>query len=336
VTDGTNPLADVTIKVKQGSATIVETTTNALGQYSVYVSDSQNYNVSASKISYITQTKPITISGNTALDFTLSQTQGCVENWQCTEWSACSGGQQTRACTDLNHCGTAINKPAESQSCSSRGSSGDSYSGRTYSIGALTESGTIVQLRKKDAVIFTYNNEQHKVTIKGMDSDSATILIESPTITTVIKVNEIAKFDLNEDGTKDLQLELKSVTYELINLKFSLASTTAPATIIAKPAEKPSSPKQTSQETPAAPEPEIVEGYKIITMKPYTVYLSYAVLGLIAAAILAVAVVGTIKLIPLIKAKAKAKKRLANNKRDKLRERIIEIEKQLAELKKQI
>jgi len=43
--------------------------------------------------------------------------QSCIENWQCTEWSQCSGGTQTRTCTDLNACGTTVNKPIESQSC---------------------------------------------------------------------------------------------------------------------------------------------------------------------------------------------------------------------------
>jgi hypothetical protein len=41
----------------------------------------------------------------------------CIENWSCSAFSACSGGIQTRICTDLNSCGTTANKPVESQSC---------------------------------------------------------------------------------------------------------------------------------------------------------------------------------------------------------------------------
>jgi len=41
----------------------------------------------------------------------------CVENWQCTEWSECINGTQTRTCTDLNACGTTLNKPEEQRSC---------------------------------------------------------------------------------------------------------------------------------------------------------------------------------------------------------------------------
>lgn len=42
----------------------------------------------------------------------------CSESWTCTDWSSCSGGTQTRTCTDSNNCSTTFNKPAESQSCS--------------------------------------------------------------------------------------------------------------------------------------------------------------------------------------------------------------------------
>ncbi len=45
--------------------------------------------------------------------------EACIENWDCTEWSTCVGGTQTRTCTDLNDCGTIINRPDpfESRSC---------------------------------------------------------------------------------------------------------------------------------------------------------------------------------------------------------------------------
>jgi hypothetical protein len=41
----------------------------------------------------------------------------CTENWSCNDWSSCEAGKQTRTCTDLNNCGTMVNKPAEEQSC---------------------------------------------------------------------------------------------------------------------------------------------------------------------------------------------------------------------------
>lgn len=67
---------------------------------------------------------------NDCLDFvTTNCYQTCIEDWECTEWSACTSGTQTRTCTEQNGCGTADDKPAESQSCSGSGSSSSSSSG---------------------------------------------------------------------------------------------------------------------------------------------------------------------------------------------------------------
>jgi PGF-pre-PGF domain-containing protein len=47
----------------------------------------------------------------------ITVTPTCTENWSCTDWSICVAGTQTRTCTDVNVCGTTINKPVESQTC---------------------------------------------------------------------------------------------------------------------------------------------------------------------------------------------------------------------------
>lgn len=41
----------------------------------------------------------------------------CLENWSCSAWSSCINGSQSRTCTDSNSCGTTINRPSLSQSC---------------------------------------------------------------------------------------------------------------------------------------------------------------------------------------------------------------------------
>jgi len=41
----------------------------------------------------------------------------CTENWSCWGWNACVNGQQTRTCTDSNHCGTVANRPAATKAC---------------------------------------------------------------------------------------------------------------------------------------------------------------------------------------------------------------------------
>lgn len=47
-----------------------------------------------------------------------NSTQACVESWTCTTWSSCTGGAQTRTCTDAHACGTIDDRPSISQSCS--------------------------------------------------------------------------------------------------------------------------------------------------------------------------------------------------------------------------
>lgn len=42
----------------------------------------------------------------------------CMENWTCTNWSACSNGQRIRTCSDSNSCGTTAQKPIEAETCS--------------------------------------------------------------------------------------------------------------------------------------------------------------------------------------------------------------------------
>ncbi len=41
----------------------------------------------------------------------------CTPNWQCGDWQECVDGNQARACTDINNCGTQDGIPATSQAC---------------------------------------------------------------------------------------------------------------------------------------------------------------------------------------------------------------------------
>jgi cysteine-rich repeat protein len=41
----------------------------------------------------------------------------CNPNWECTGWSECYNGVQTRTCEDTNNCGFEYNKPFEQTSC---------------------------------------------------------------------------------------------------------------------------------------------------------------------------------------------------------------------------
>lgn len=58
-------------------------------------------------------------SEESSLSNTDSEIRGaiCGEDWNCTDWSDCVGGNKTRTCSDLNNCGTEENKLSEQQDC---------------------------------------------------------------------------------------------------------------------------------------------------------------------------------------------------------------------------
>lgn len=41
----------------------------------------------------------------------------CIEEWDCTDWSSCSEGLETRSCTELNGCATDAGTPTMSRAC---------------------------------------------------------------------------------------------------------------------------------------------------------------------------------------------------------------------------
>ena len=46
--------------------------------------------------------------------------QSCIENWECSDWSNCSEGEQSRVCNDKNNCNTILVKPEVLRRCESR------------------------------------------------------------------------------------------------------------------------------------------------------------------------------------------------------------------------
>jgi len=44
----------------------------------------------------------------------------CTPSWDCTDWSMCRAGQQTRTCADKNNCGVSTKRPELSQTCTQK------------------------------------------------------------------------------------------------------------------------------------------------------------------------------------------------------------------------
>lgn len=66
--------------------------------------------------------------GRDSVEFSLTQlstahdtfrSPGKIEQWSCGEWSACTNGRQSRACTDANACYFGRNQPFTEQDCTS-------------------------------------------------------------------------------------------------------------------------------------------------------------------------------------------------------------------------
>ncbi|MBW2981464.1 carboxypeptidase regulatory-like domain-containing protein [Candidatus Woesearchaeota archaeon] len=92
IDNASSPLNNVDIIVKQGGATFTQTVTNSAGFYSVNIIDGDSYDITASLVSYDSITSPITISGDTELNFTLTQTITCVDNDGDGYGDGCSAG----------------------------------------------------------------------------------------------------------------------------------------------------------------------------------------------------------------------------------------------------
>lgn len=63
------------------------------------------------------QTTPDTDDDTSYTNKGSSSISVCYPSWECTEWSNCVGGLQSRTCTDLRKCGTTRFKPSTSRDC---------------------------------------------------------------------------------------------------------------------------------------------------------------------------------------------------------------------------
>lgn len=106
-------------------------TLDLTGYYILYVKEGNTNEQIEFKIQNITVGKSSRVGG--AMDTLNLAIGSCVEEWSCNEWSQCSNNFQTRQCNEHNNCGTLLNKPTESQDCSSDG--GNSGGGGSGNVG---------------------------------------------------------------------------------------------------------------------------------------------------------------------------------------------------------
>ncbi len=80
--------------------------------------DSDNQGSSSSGGSGSGSTSSSSSSGGSSYNFNpQSSDSGCVEDWTCTTWSACSSGFKRRSCYDINNCETDNGRPVLVDKC---------------------------------------------------------------------------------------------------------------------------------------------------------------------------------------------------------------------------
>ena len=79
-------------------------------------------------------------------------------------------------------------------------------------------SGTYESLKEKQEVKFEIEDEEHKMIVDSVYSDSVDIIIQSEPIEVNLKIGETKKFDLDGDGKYDLEVKLKNIVNGIPNI----------------------------------------------------------------------------------------------------------------------
>ena len=147
----------------------------------------------------------------TGLQFSGIGEEECTESWSCTSYSTCSGGTQTRTCTDSNSCGTETSKPSESQSCTTTTTgaavSGSAEAGRGGGEkAALTVDQDLIKVLVKKG-----SSLRKSVGIKNTGEIELDVLIDLQNLKGVLSSNEYS-FKLKPREEKIIDLDVLTGT----------------------------------------------------------------------------------------------------------------------------
>lgn len=110
------------------------TTPQLEGRYDVIFYANDSSGSIASALDYFDIATPVTPSSGSGSSSSGSSSSGsllsCSPIWECTGWSICAGGMQTRSCTDSQACPSVLDHPLESRSCENRRANITFISGR--------------------------------------------------------------------------------------------------------------------------------------------------------------------------------------------------------------
>src|SRR3989338_2712271 len=165
----------------------------------------------------------------------VAEPPACDEDWSCADWSSCSGGAQTRICTDVNSCGTNYDKPAEQQSCQISGGGGGGSGGgggggrsRVLGRGTIYQLGEIkgwsegktqtFEIRRNDLITFTFDNRYNTIVLNWIDGARISISLSFKSGFVLLRIGESKNFDIDNDGIDDIAVTFEDVSLSKIKL----------------------------------------------------------------------------------------------------------------------
>ncbi|MFC1728167.1 carboxypeptidase-like regulatory domain-containing protein [Nanoarchaeota archaeon] len=224
-----SPLSGADVRLYLGAGMVAQDTTDPTGYYSMTYNQG-DYNLTASFTGYNSQTQAVTLNGGQTTDtnFTLpAQGATCTQSIASYgSWSTCSGGTQSRSITynDYNNvCGNTVTVPnAQSQSCSTGGSSGGSNRDPVVSLTPQIKYPDFFEynpiqytLNRMDTAIFYHDDVKYTVMITDIQEHTATFKLFPTYDEFQAEEGEILEFELNEEDSLMLTLLDSTVNSEL-------------------------------------------------------------------------------------------------------------------------
>ncbi len=101
--------------------------------------------------------------------------------------------------------------------------------GSRRDFGEISTGGIKTRVSDSGAFLFQMNGEPHEVLIDEIKDDQITVIVKSDPITAVVKVGEAKSFDVDKDGTNDIEVKLDAITSSgRADITFTRVSTPAP------------------------------------------------------------------------------------------------------------
>ena len=123
--------------------------------------------------------------------------------------------------------------------------------GSKRDFGELATDSIKTRVSEGGAFLFQIDGELHEVLVDEIKGDTVTVIVKSDPITATIKTGESKSFDVDNDGTNDIEVNLEAITSSnRADITFTRVSTPAPKQDTTEPIQttRPSTPILTKEE----------------------------------------------------------------------------------------